>query len=211
MIPFIVRASQFGNAAGFEWDGIVYTIVENLTLLLFLMQNYFFIYIGFIDFHRRFHMIQTVGAMILPMKEGYSIKYRIFPTINLACRTSIHSWFLLRQATLDFGKKYMNRIFIYASTFLGGYTFYLVIILLSFFKILNYEFTLIFNSLAIFDIFLVLASVLSILHYGAAINEQYIYDMGHLLKIKQSLMFVQAHLGKILSGDSFSGAYVKIF
>lgn len=105
----------------------------------------------------------------------------------------------------------MYRIFIYASTFLGGYTFYLVIILLSFFQILNFEFTLIFNLLAMFDIILVLSSFLSMLHFGTIINEQYIYDMGQLLQIKQSLLFVQLHLDQVLTGPKIEGSHVRIF
>ena len=65
----------------------------------------------------------------------------------------------------------MHRIFIYSSTFLGGYIFYAVIILLSYFKLISYEFSIVFNMLALFDIFLVLGIVLAMLAIGAEINE----------------------------------------
>ena len=126
---------------------------------------------GLIDFKRRLHMIKAVGSLITPFKDKYDVKYQIFPTINLACKISINSWSNLRYCMMDFGLKYMNRIFIYSSTFLGMYTFYLAILLLSYFNIVTYKFSLVFNLIAIFDICVVLKIVLTMLYYGAVINE----------------------------------------
>lgn len=75
MIPFIARAIQFKNPAGFDWDGIVYTIIENIILFFFLLQNYFFIYIGFVDFQRRLYMIKATGVLICPLREDYYLRY----------------------------------------------------------------------------------------------------------------------------------------
>jgi len=75
MIPFIARSIQFKNPAGFDWDGIVYTIIENIILFFFLLQNYFFIYIGFVDFQRRLFMIKATGVLICPLRENYDLKY----------------------------------------------------------------------------------------------------------------------------------------
>lgn len=49
-MPFIARKIDKGTFFGFEWDGWFYTGIELTTLLLFMMQNYFFVMCGFIDF-----------------------------------------------------------------------------------------------------------------------------------------------------------------
>ncbi len=72
---------------------------------------------------------------------------------------------------MDFGKKYMQRIFIYSSVFLGMYLFSAAILLLSFFDIVDYEFSPVFNLICIYDIVIVLGILLSMFHYGAKINE----------------------------------------
>ena len=72
---------------------------------------------------------------------------------------------------MDFGKKYMLRIFIYSSVFLGVYLFYTAVLLLSFFKIIDFEFSFVFNLMCIYDIVIVLGIILSMFYYGAAINE----------------------------------------
>jgi hypothetical protein len=62
---------------------------------------------------------------------------RLFPTVNLVCTESVHNWFKMRQCLLDLGQKYMKRIFIYSSTFLGCYLFYLIVLLLNYFDLMQ--------------------------------------------------------------------------
>lgn len=145
-------------------------------LSFFLLQNYYFVLAGHVDFQRRYQMIKCVGALIHPFKDSFELKYQIFPTINLADKQSIQAWFNLRCCVMDFGKKYMQRIFIYSSAFLGMYLFYAVILLLSFFDIVSFSFSPVFNLICIYDIVIVLGIILSMFHYGAAINEEFIDD-----------------------------------
>lgn len=49
-IPIIARKLSKGVLFGFEWDGWFYTGIELSTLLLFLLQNYFFVMVGVVDF-----------------------------------------------------------------------------------------------------------------------------------------------------------------
>ena len=51
-LPFIARFMVFGTLS-LEWDGILYTVLECLALSFFLLQNYYFIAAGHVDFHRR--------------------------------------------------------------------------------------------------------------------------------------------------------------
>ena len=134
-LPFVARYLTYGSLY-LEWDGIIYTCFETISLSFFLLQNYFFITAGHIDLHRRYQMMMCVGALINPFKDNLETKYQLFPTINMACRESILAWFHLRNCVMDFGKKYMQRIFVYSSVFLGMYLFYAVGLLLSFFGII---------------------------------------------------------------------------
>jgi hypothetical protein len=73
------------------------------------------------------------GTLIDPDKFNYSTKYQIFPTINVVSKSSLYTWFKLRECIMDFGKKYMMRVLIYSSAFLAFYAFYGGILLLSYF------------------------------------------------------------------------------
>mmetsp|Transcript_5678 Transcript_5678/g.5180 ORF Transcript_5678/g.5180 Transcript_5678/m.5180 type:complete len:84 (-) Transcript_5678:386-637(-) len=80
------------------------------------------------------------------------------------------AWFELRVCAMDLGRKYMNRIFVYSSTFLGIYLFYAVVELLSFFGIISFQFIPIINGLAVFDVTVVLTVMLAMLNLGAEVN-----------------------------------------
>lgn len=71
---------------------------------------------------------------------------------------------------MDFGKKYMNRIFIYSSVFFGMYLFYTIMFILSYFGIISFEFSLMINAIAIYDVAIVLTIIMMMLYYGAVIN-----------------------------------------
>lgn len=77
---------------------------------------------------------------------------------------------------MDIGKKYISRIFIYSSTFLGCYLFYLVILLLKFFELLDVNLSLISNFIAMYDIVIVLGVNFGMLIFGAIVNDQYNVD-----------------------------------
>jgi len=156
-------------------------------------------------------MIKCVGALINPFKDEYELKYQIFPTINLGCKQTLHSWFQLRCCIMDFGKKYMLRIFFYSSVFLGLYFTFAVIMLLSFFSLITLEVTPVWSLICVFDIFIVLGVLLSMFYYGAVINDQYESNKLQLIKIKQMLIYVRANLSLIMSPAKFSSAYMKVF
>lgn len=82
----------------------------------------------------------------------------------------MHSWLMLRLCVMDYGRKFMSRIFVYESTFFGAYLFFIIMLLLSFFGIISLKISLIAQALVLFDIFLVLTIVLIMLYCGAVIN-----------------------------------------
>jgi hypothetical protein len=99
---------------------------------------------------------------------------------------------------MDLGRKYLMRIFIYSSTFMGAYLFYAVILLLQYFDFIHTKFSIVANSYAMYDIAFVITLILSMLWFGAGVNYQYIEDIKQLLKIKQTLIFIKANYKRVL-------------
>eukprot|EP00347_Sterkiella_histriomuscorum_P009873 403339548 len=210
-LPFIARYIQYGIFT-LDWDSSTYTTFDTLASSMFLFQNYLFVFAGFVDFQRRFLMMKSVGALLNPFKESYDVKYQIFPTINLASKESIYTWFLLRQCVMDFGKKYMMRVFMYSSVFLGMYLFLSAALILSFFGFLDFQFSMYFYLSCLYDIVFVLGVIMSMFYYGAIVNEEFVDNKLQLVKIKQTLLYVKFNLVRIISAQTkYTGAYLKIF
>jgi hypothetical protein len=127
---------------------------------------------------------------------------------------------------MDVGRKYINRIIIYSSTFLGAYLFYAVILLLQYFEFIDVKFPLLANVYAMFDIAYVLICIVMMLWFGAGVNQQYIEDIKQLVRIKQTLVFIRANYertldpaydvaddeqSKKLEYDRIHGIYLKVF
>ena len=158
-----------------------------------------FVIAGFIDFQRRKCMMTACGALLEPSKSlSYDPIFRSLPSINLLCPESLHTWFLLRMGLMDLGRKYMSRIFIYSSTFLGLYLFYAVFLLLQFFDFLTIQLPFVANVYALYDICFVLTCIICMLWFGAYVNAQYIKDKLQLVKIKQTLTFIKLNIDKVL-------------
>ena len=82
---------------------------------------------------------------------------------------------------MDLGRKFMSRIFLYSSTFLGCYLFYLILILLQFFGFANVGLSYVGITIAMFDITFVLGVNLAMLYCGAQVNQQYELDKFKLI------------------------------
>lgn len=100
----------------------------------------------------------------------------------------------MRLCLMDFGRKYMNRIFIYTSVFFGVYLFYTVITVISYLGYVIVKFSAMINAIALFDVVVILTTVLIMLYLGAIANEQFTAHKMHLIKIKQTLLFIKQNL-----------------
>lgn len=76
----------------------------------------------------------------------------------------------------DLGRKFMLRIFLYSSTFLGVYLFQLAAMVLTYFDIISFYLPFISVALALCDILFTLSIILGMFIYGASANEQYAKD-----------------------------------
>ena len=116
-------------------------------------------------------MLKVCGALINFNKQEMRPKYQIFPTLNAMTTLNFYNWFHMRCCLMEFGKKYMYRIFFYTSTFLSFYLIYLVLILLDFFKIADFKFNTCFFMIGVYDVIVCFSIIIAMLHYGAMINE----------------------------------------
>ena len=126
---------------------------------------------------------------------------------------------------MDIGKKYMTRIMIYSSTFMGAYLFYAVILTLQYFDFIKIKFSIISNVYALYDIVFVITAIIFMVWFGAGVNQQYLEDMKHLHKIKQTLIFIKVNYKRVLDPaydvndsesplknyDRIHGIYLKVF
>lgn len=154
----------------YDWDGTLFVVFSNFSNFFLVFANFLFIFAGYLDFKRRWYMTKAFSAMIQPFKATLSTEFLKYPTVNICCENSIRAWLLMRTAALDLGRKYLVRVFMYCSFFLGLYTFYLIVFLLNYFGFLGYNFPLILNAYAIFDISIVLFNIFLMFLLGAFIN-----------------------------------------
>ncbi|TNV83568.1 hypothetical protein FGO68_gene6210 [Halteria grandinella] len=199
IIPYIIRWAQFGSPVyGFGVDSYLYSLLDIIFGTLFLLMNYIFILAGLIDFQRRSTIMKACSAMLNPMKSQLEPKFRIFPTVLMTCTQSMHSWFQMRLCLMDLGRKYVNRIFIYSSTFLGCYLFYAIILILQYFDLINLEISPIFQAIALYDIIFTLTNIFAMLFYGAVVNEQFTEDQMLLMKQKSVLIYIKSNIETIM-------------
>lgn len=76
----------------------------------------------------------------------------------------------MRLCAMDFGLKYMNRIFVYCSTFIAFYLILVILLLLYLFGLVNVQLKMITIVMSCFDIFCVLGVMLMMVYQGAQVN-----------------------------------------
>ncbi len=92
-IPYIARVFAYGTPFGFNWDSILYSVIEFIAYGTLSYMNFLFIIAGYIDFKRRVLMQRACSSLLNPFKKDESVKYQIFPTIDLGCKKSFYTWF----------------------------------------------------------------------------------------------------------------------
>lgn len=127
---------------------------------------------------------------------------------------------------MDVGRKFMNRIQIYSSTFLGAYLFYEIILVLQYLEFINTKFPMLANIYAIYDITFLMICMVTMLYFGAGVNHQYIEDIKQILRIKQTLIFIKSNYKRALDPaydvadeeqpkkmefNRINGLYLKVF
>mmetsp|Transcript_10319 Transcript_10319/g.10296 ORF Transcript_10319/g.10296 Transcript_10319/m.10296 type:complete len:115 (-) Transcript_10319:337-681(-) len=113
---------------------------------------------------------------------------------------------------MDFGRKYMNRIFVYTSVFMCIYLTFTIFFALDYFELVDFNFPVILVFLVTYDIIFVLGTTLAIFNVGAMINQQYVEDKQMLIKMKQSVLFLIDHLQELKEeSKTFANPLLKLY
>lgn len=118
--------------------------------------NLKFIVFGVVDFRRKLFFLKVLMALIDP--EGSLNEEEItksIPVINITCPNNIRRWMRLRRSSLDLGKKYTYRVFLYSSMFIGLYGLIAVYLTLNLFELLDNEISLTVYIIGYYDVFVI--------------------------------------------------------
>ena len=117
LCPHLLRLYLLGPST-YQFDAAEWTIVP-----LSLFFNCFFaaallnfIVVGIVDFQRKRWLMSQCSGLISDCDRMLLVEH--LPKIDLSDVRSIYGWYYTRRAFLDFGRRFSNRIHVYASTIL---------------------------------------------------------------------------------------------
>jgi hypothetical protein len=173
--------------------------------------NLTFIYAGIIDFRRKLFFMKILHSMITPDKDKYFAFSTFFPTLNICHTQNLNSWMILRTASLDLGKKYTQRIFMYCSVFMAFYLSFFVFLLLSFLGILNYKLPLIVYMTGMYDVMIILGIILVMIKLGAQVNEFSDIHKGIFINLKKQFWDAKNHYHSLIVRNLSRSPTQKVF
>jgi len=149
------------------------------------LANLIFVVIGVVDFKRKLFYQRIMGYLLTPERaiNGPIYSYMV-PTIDIFDAQNLRKWMIMRKASLDLGKKFTYRIFMYSSIFIAIYGLMAGVFTLTLFGFLKYEIPLQAIILAYFDIVVILGILLQMMKTGAAVNQHFSIHKGILLRLK---------------------------
>jgi hypothetical protein len=117
LCPHVLRLYLLGPST-YQFDAVEWTITP-----LSLFFNWYFMYamlnfivVGIVDFQRKRWLMSQCSALISDYDRILLLES--LPKIDLSDVRSIQGWYYTRRAFLDFGRRFSNRIHVYASVIL---------------------------------------------------------------------------------------------
>ena len=187
---------------------LLWIVSLNLSLHLF---NVLFILTGILDFGRKLFYQKILGALLDPQRHFNDPPYlKLIPSINIICNRNIRRWMFLRKISLDIGRKFTLRIFLYSSIFLGMYGLMAVFFTLSFFNLLHYNVPIAVSVLGYFDVIFILGIIMKMLSIGAETNSYFAKHKGILLKLKRHFIEIDSGYEVLSEKTQFKSETLKI-
>ena len=184
------------------WFEIMFLLFQIFIILLLYNANLAFVYAGAGDFKRKLFYMKILQSLITPEKDEDFMFSNFFPTLNACCTENLKSWIQLRALTLDIGKKYTYRIFIYSAGFIVAYVLFFVFIMLSMFSFVDYKLPLTVSILGTFDVIVILGMILQMFRLGAQINNHFNIHKGVFLRIKKTLWEAKNNFEEFMQSTS---------
>ena len=121
----------------FNFADIVYIFI-NIFISFFLSRGFLtFILVGVYDFSRRKLMMAQCSALISHIDNKFLYLDRNMARLDLTNIPTILSWYHMRAAFLDFGKRFTLRVFLYTSLILPVCLLVIVALFLMVFKVIG--------------------------------------------------------------------------
>jgi hypothetical protein len=183
--PYIVKVVVHGpesyQADPFE---IVFYILSFPTALFCCYTFLSFLGVGAIDFKRRKFLLEICSAMIY---SEYDDRFNIDRAkLDMREAGTVESWYILRTSFLDFGRRYTQRIFLYASLILPVSLVVIVIILLQMVRVVDTTYNIYFISPIMLT--MILACIITyIILCGAHLNNMFYIHKDILLHLLEDL------------------------
>lgn len=143
--PYVAKVAVHGPES-YQTDPyeIVLYILSLPTGLFCCYTFLSFLGIGAIDFQRRKMLLEICSAVI---SSEYEDSFNIENAkLDMREAGTVESWYILRTSFLDFGRRYTQRIFLYASLILPLCLLVIVIILLEMVKVIDASYNIYFIS-----------------------------------------------------------------
>jgi hypothetical protein len=173
--------------------------------------NLRFVAAGLTDFRRKLFFQKVMSMLIDPEKRATDKEHKkLVPCLNLLDSKTLRRWMYLKRSSLDFGKKFTHRIFLYCSIFLIGYGLLAVIFTLSYFDILKYDFPIETIVLGYFDVIVILGILSQMLNTGAEVNTYFLKHKTLLLALKRHYLLIKDNYEILKNKKKFESDCLKL-
>ena len=149
--PFLLEIYKSGYSFELNFIYIIYSVVSALVAFIHCDAILRFLLTGTYDFRRKKLLMDECSALITvdSVLEG---------VLDLEDSSTVQSWYFLRRAFLDFGRKFTLRIFLYFSLILPLCIFIILLLILQIFNVVGNDLNIYFAScfLLLLGVFIVL-------------------------------------------------------
>lgn len=144
-----------------------------------------FVAAGIMSYKWKLFMGKLTTSLIDVNDDDTSFKEKnMMPTIAFMKRKNLEAWLKFKDAIINVGYKYTKWIILFTSMMFLICIIYLIFLLLTYFKILEYKIPYVLWTLAIIDLLTVISIIMIIIRLGASINLSWDIEIGILLDIK---------------------------
>lgn len=165
LIPFILLFYRYNKEmTEISWMGWMYMIMLMPNTYLYCRGFLLFILVGVYDFSRKKLLLAQCTALISRVDNVYLKMNDEYPRLDMSDANTVLSWYCMRSAFLDFGKRFTLRVFLYSSLALPVCLIVIIVIIAMTFGIVGTS----FNFLYIPGVFLVVIVLIVICYMVAA-------------------------------------------
>ena len=211
LIYLLIQAlnyDQIGNYSALDYYMFFGLILITWTVHLL---NLMFIVFGVVDFRRKLFFQKMMTALIDPersLNEKGVIKS--IPIINILCPNNLRRWMHLRKSSLDLGRKYTYRVFLYSSIFIGLYGLIAVYLTLTLFQILNNKIPLSVYLIGYYDVFVIIGIMIHMINIGAEVNSYFSHHKDKFLCLKSHFINIRINYENLIKMRTFTSHSLKL-